>query len=269
MFFDDYPRFLGTSETGVGVDRLNLRHEAIITDNVDVIRGARVLDLAAHDGRWAFAALKAGAAHVTAVEARQPLVDNTRESFEAEGVDRESYELRCNDMFAELRSGKIRVDVVMCLGFMYHTLRYNELLFGMKQTGAKHIIVDTKVIGTKKPYVEVKTEDFEQQQNAASDDVTGGVRAVTAIPSVPALRVMFRGYGFELDKNFDWPALVAKHPDADQLWGYMNGGRVTMRWVRLEGGEPGRVPRPEVVARRAARKRKPPPGVADGAVGTP
>src|SRR6185503_6860927 len=103
MFFDDYPRFLSTSETGGGIDRLNLRHEAMIADNVDVLRGARVLDLASHDGRWA----------VTAVEARQHLVDTTSESFKAEGVDRGSYELRCNDMFAELRTGNIRVDVVM------------------------------------------------------------------------------------------------------------------------------------------------------------
>src|SRR6478735_10068276 len=254
MFFDDYSRFLSTSETGVGIDRLNLRHEAMIADNVDVLRGARVLDLAAHDGRWAFAAIKAGAVHVTAVEARQHLVDSARESFVAEGVDPCSYELRCNDMFAELRTGNIRVDVVMCLGFMYHTLRYNELLFGMKQTGAEHIIVDTKVILTDEALLEVKSEDHEQEQAAAADEFTDGPRTVTAMPSVAALRTMFRGYGFRFEKNFDWPALAAQHPEAERLWGYKDGRRVTMRWVRPPEGIAGPTPRPEVVARRDARK---------------
>lgn len=73
-FFDRVPGFFETSETSSFRWRLNLRHEAIFTENADLLSGARVLDIASHDGRWSMAALQAGAAHVTGVEARPDLV---------------------------------------------------------------------------------------------------------------------------------------------------------------------------------------------------
>ena len=50
---------------------MNERYEALFASNRDIFDGARVLDLATHDGRYSFAALKTGAAHVTGVEVRQ------------------------------------------------------------------------------------------------------------------------------------------------------------------------------------------------------
>ena len=75
MFFDEHPRFLDTGSVFTERHRLNLRHRAIIERNRDILAGARVLDIASHDGRWSFAALKAGAAHVTGIEARHDAVD--------------------------------------------------------------------------------------------------------------------------------------------------------------------------------------------------
>ncbi len=51
-FFGKYPRFLETSGTASKPDRLNLRYEAMIQANCDILEGARVLDIASHDGRW-------------------------------------------------------------------------------------------------------------------------------------------------------------------------------------------------------------------------
>ncbi|MEL6477872.1 MAG: hypothetical protein AAFR17_11145 [Pseudomonadota bacterium] len=51
-FFDftrSLPRYLGKERT---VDRLDRRREVLITPFRDEIAGARVLDLASHDGRW-------------------------------------------------------------------------------------------------------------------------------------------------------------------------------------------------------------------------
>ena len=72
-FFDDYPRFYSTSKTGPSRHRLGARHRAIIEGNERLLVGRRVLDIASHDGRWSFAALKSGAAHVTGIEARPHL----------------------------------------------------------------------------------------------------------------------------------------------------------------------------------------------------
>jgi hypothetical protein len=49
-FFDPYDRFYITSQTGPSARRLNARYEAIIGQNIDLLRHKRVLDVASHDG---------------------------------------------------------------------------------------------------------------------------------------------------------------------------------------------------------------------------
>ena len=58
-FFDAFPKFVETSQTGPWCERLNARYLALVHANRDIIRGATVLDLASHDGRFTFAALGA------------------------------------------------------------------------------------------------------------------------------------------------------------------------------------------------------------------
>ena len=65
-FFSDHPRFFVTSEIGTEPERLNRCHDVLIERNAELIRGRRILDIGSHDGRWSFAALKAGAKYVTA-----------------------------------------------------------------------------------------------------------------------------------------------------------------------------------------------------------
>ena len=137
MFFDDYPLFYESSDTAASPVRLNLRHEAMITSNQDILAGARVLDLASHDGRWSFAALRAGAEHVIGVEARAGLVDAANKTFAEYGVPTQDYEFVQGDMFRILQERRFDVDVVMCLGFIYHTLRYGELFRGIIDAGPR------------------------------------------------------------------------------------------------------------------------------------
>jgi len=232
MFFDDHRRFLESSDTASDLARLNLRHEAIIVDNADILRGARVLDIASHDGRWTFAALKCGATHITSVEGRQHLVEHTRRNLAAEGIDPSAYELRQSDIFRELASGGIRVNVVLCLGFLYHTLRYNELLHGMWLTGAKYIILDTTVILGTKPMIKVIQDKNKIEANAVPDDYSVGSRNLVGIPSTAALRPMFDAYGYGFDRQYDWPALLARQPKTTAAADYAASRRVTIRWKR-------------------------------------
>jgi len=60
-FFDTYPQFYRTSNTAARPDRLNDRYRAIIDFNRGIIQGSTILDIASHDGRWSFAAIKSGA----------------------------------------------------------------------------------------------------------------------------------------------------------------------------------------------------------------
>ena len=90
-WFDEYPIFYRRKETThrawlYNPDRMCFRHIGIIQRNKDLFQGKRVLDLASHDGRWSFAAIKAGAKEVVGVEARPQLIEAANETMIDLGV---------------------------------------------------------------------------------------------------------------------------------------------------------------------------------------
>ncbi|MFL6179625.1 MAG: class I SAM-dependent methyltransferase, partial [Actinomycetes bacterium] len=130
MFFDEFPIFLETSSTASGRSRLNIRHHAMFESNKSIFPNAKVIDLASHDGRWTMSALEAGASHVIGVEGRPELVKRAEENIAHYGVDPTRYRFINDDIFDVLRSpadNEVDIDIVMCLGFIYHTLRYQDL----------------------------------------------------------------------------------------------------------------------------------------------
>lgn len=230
MFFDDCPRFCDTSATAASLARLNLRHEAMIEPNRDILSGARVLDLASHDGRWSFAAHRAGATHVTGVEARRPLVQAARNNFAEYGVPSDRYKFVRGDLFEVLARREFDVDVVMCLGFLYHTLRYGELLSGIMRTGARWLLLDTKVTTDTEPRIWVNVNRTGVQSHAAKDDMSHRRQAIAGWPSVPALRLMLDVYDFDVEGEYDWAGRLESRPDLTKAAAaYATGNRVTFR----------------------------------------
>jgi hypothetical protein len=235
MFFDDHPEFLDTSTTAASRGRLNLRHLAIIGQHIDVLRGARVLDIASHDGRWSFAALEAGASHVTGIEGRPELVDHAKRTFAAKGVDPSRYAFVVGDVHDALTEGVGRMDVVMCLGFLYHTLRYPELFAGIRATGARHLIIDSRVgPNTNRSVVRVIANPGEIESMAVEDRFSHKGRSLVGIPNPRAIRQMLRIYGYEVTSQPDWSALVDKHPEVGSVGQYSKGDRITLLAVDVE-----------------------------------
>lgn len=235
MFFDDHPRFLETSHTRSDIDRLNLRYEAIITANQDIIEGARVLDLASHDGRWSFAAVKAGAAHITGIEAREQLVAHATRTFADAGIDAARYRFITGDMFRVLGEHRFEVDVVLCLGFLYHTLRYNELFHRIAGTGAGHLIVDSTVVANRpRPIIELHRDKSTNEGAAFADDFAPGPRVLVGMPSAAAIEFLAASYGFTVTSRYDWQALLAEQGDrvTSGVGDYRTGKRVTLRAER-------------------------------------
>jgi hypothetical protein len=235
MFFDDHPEFLETSTTARSVGRLNLRHLAIIDDHRDILRGARVLDIASHDGRWSFAALEAGAAHVTGIEGRPDLVETARRTLAAKGVDSSRFEFVAGDVHDVLTAGVWKMDVVMCLGFLYHTLRYPELFAGIRATGARYVIVDSKVgPNTNRSVVRVISNPGEIQSMAVEDRFSHHGKSLVGIPNPRAIRQMLRMYGYEVTGEPDWASLTAKHPEIGSVKDYATGERITLLAVDID-----------------------------------
>lgn len=229
-FFDDYPRFFETSETFAHAVRLNLRYEAIFGQNRDIFDGATVLDIASHDGRWTFAALQTGASKVIGVEARPELVNRARSNLDHYDVSKDRYEFLTGDVFQVLRDEDIDVDLVLCLGFFYHTLRYNELLHHIKATSPAHLIIDSRIAKLEGPFVRVRTEPAIVQGNAVADEFNTGERVLTGWPTAGAITTMVEAYGFDLAARTDWAALLRDNPTDESVDIYKTGARTTLRY---------------------------------------
>src|SRR3954451_8850859 len=247
MFAEDYPRFIEVSELtqdahpqgrrgrrrGRSADqqsnRMNERYEALFASNRDVFDGARVLDLASHDGRFSFAALKTGAAHVTGVEVRQSLIDKAHETFAFYGQDPETYRFVCGDVFEVLAREKFDVDVVLCLGYLYHTYRHTELMYRLHHLAPRHLIVDTMVVPGTKPTLKVHPEQDAGDIRSAAQDAYSVGRVLVAWPSVPAMQMLLSAYGFDIESMYDWKSRLADRPPVSGLEGYARGRRVTVR----------------------------------------
>ena len=234
MFFDKHPEFLATSTTAAEKDRLNLRHLAIIEENADILRGRTVIDIASHDGRWSYAALETGASHVIGIEGRRRLIDNTVKTFADKGVPESQYQFLKGDVHRRLLNSEVTGQVVFCLGFLYHTARYVELMAGIQSTGAEHVIVDTRVLqNVDGPLVEMRNERTAGESQAMRDRFAVNRRVITAIPSEAAVLLMLESVGYQLDHRTDWDAITRKHPEAKAIEQYKTGKRVTFRAKRV------------------------------------
>lgn len=232
-FFDRFPAFYETSRTSSYPWRLNLRHAAIFGEHADLFPGARVLDIASHDGRWSMAALEAGAASVLGVEARSDLVEHATATLRGYGVDDARFRFVAGDVFEVLAADEPQVDVVLCLGFLYHTLRHNELFTRMRRTGAGHLVVDTEIHRSEEPVVRLADEHVERQGNAVADAFSYGDTVLTGRPTLAALDLLARTQGFEVERLSDWAGLLRDNPHADQVRDYRIGRRATLRLRRV------------------------------------
>ncbi len=244
MFFDDYPLFYGTSKTAASEGRLNLRYEAIFEQNRDLFAGARVLDIASHDGRWSLAALACGAESVIGIEARPELCEQAAESLATYGYRADRARFVNGDVHEVLATADFDVDVVLCLGFLYHTLRYNELMHGIRRANPSHLIIDTQAqnMNRPQPLVRLRDEKDNFQGNAVPDSLSHGASVLTGRPNLAAINVLLGCYGFRTERLSDWPGILRDNPGVTGAGDYARQLRTTVRCVnpeRVAAGQPG------------------------------
>ncbi len=252
-FFLEHPEFLATSRTSAIAERLNARHDAIVGSNPGAFANQRILDIASHDGRWSFAALMAGASHVTGIEPRAELVGNAQATLARYGIARDRYTFLTGDAFAQMASSNLRVDTVLCLGFFYHTIRHCELIDLIEKTGARDVIIDTEVVPRARdvltrsepiadprivhanPYsIQLFKEPVEHESMAFADSLTRHGHTLVGRPSREALSFILQHFGYVV-KEYDWPDLLSKMSSgviAGSLSDYAEGWRSTFHCTR-------------------------------------
>jgi hypothetical protein len=202
-FFDLYPRFFSTSETAPQPDRLNQRYRALIEPNTGIISGRRVLDIASHDGRWSFAAHKAGAEYVLGIEARQHLTDAARATMVEYRVPEGKVEFLRGDVMVELdKLGHF--DTVLCFGFLYHTIDHMALIRKIARLQPTALILDTAISPRAGSVIEVRDEAIEEEMAAAVGEPGNPERAVKGNPTIAALELMLNAGGFSTLNYYNW-----------------------------------------------------------------
>ena len=153
--------------------RLRARTRHIIEANRDAIDGRRVLDIAANNGRWSYAAIAAGAKSVVSIEGRQERIDDAHRIFDQLGV-RDRIETHQGDMYEflhdlgdQVREGRAEgVDTVFCLGIYYHIMDHQGLLRAMAALDPQTIIIDSGFVRSFRNSVHVQCEDPGKHRNA-------------------------------------------------------------------------------------------------------
>jgi len=222
-FFSDYPVFFASSTVGNWPKRLNARYQAMIGDHAAVFQGARVLDIASHDGRWSFAALQTGAARVTGIEVRQEHIDATCRNMAALGVDAERYAFHQGDIFDQTDLFAQSFDVVMCLGFLYHTARHAELLELIHRTGATTLIIDTRVLQGSGCLVRLRRDTVSRPEMGDSSRAVHNGKVLAAKPTRAAMTLMLEHFGYTVDE-IDWAGLIRQRGITPNLKRPLSGG---------------------------------------------
>jgi 2-polyprenyl-3-methyl-5-hydroxy-6-metoxy-1,4-benzoquinol methylase len=226
-FFDQYPLFYSTSQTAAVPNRLNQRYRACIEWNEQAIRGMRILDLACHDGRWSFAAMKAGATSVVGIEARDYLVEAASANMRKYRVPENSFRFIAGDVFEHLDHIEPQsIDTVFCLGFFYHQGDHMLLLSKIARLKPKYMILDTAITLDPKPIILLWSEKTEGEANAAPLPSHTSNFIVAGTPSTAGLELMLSNFGWSFE-YFDWRRAGIRQ--WDDIGDYQEGWRVTLR----------------------------------------
>lgn len=194
------------------VRRMNLRHERIIEPVRDRLEGARVLDLAAHDGRWSYAAAQAGAREAVGIEGRADLVADYKTFPETPWKDRAS--LMVGDIVAGMRglaaTGE-RFDVVLCLGIYYHIMNHYDVLLAIRDLGPELVVMDTTLHHGQGAAIHLASEVTDNRLNAVAQ-FDGQEWTPAGTPTVKAMEVMADSVGYDLSTWINWPRRLTDDP---------------------------------------------------------
>lgn len=231
-FFDQYPRFYETSTVGTSQgERLNERYRALISSNEELIRDKTIIDLASHDGRWSFAALKSGARHVTGIEGRAHLVENAIATTRDYGISADRYRFIVGDVFEQIDFiPPNTIDTVFCFGFFYHTTSHMLLLSKIDRLNPKNMILDTEIDDTTTDLiVRLRKEKIAREQCSVVGLPADPNHALVGKPSRTALETMLTSYGWTFS-YYDWHSAGIK--DWHGMRVYRDNKRVTMVAIR-------------------------------------
>jgi trehalose 2-sulfotransferase len=190
----------------VGV-RLRHRYKAIVMQNRDLFRDARVLDVQSGDGRWSFAAIDAGARHVVGIESRRRPVEIADGVFAKYGVKRGAYQfIHVAPLIGLNDFSPGQFDLVLC----QDTADLSDPYFFFEQLlrlRPKHIILDTALNSRLRAVATFKLTFKAKGRDKPTVDATRGkFVSITCIPNHELVARLCEHFEFRC-QAVDWKRL--------------------------------------------------------------
>jgi tetratricopeptide (TPR) repeat protein len=225
-FFDIYPEFYKTSKTHPFRNRLNGRYNALIKNNLALIQEQTILDIASHDGRWSFAAIKNGAKKVIGIEARQYLVESAIKNMQTYNISEDKYTFIAGDIHYEITKLEPNtIDIVFCFGFFYHTMNHMQILREINRLNPKNLILDTSVsIASDLPIIELREDDSDKEGTAMTSSYDPNKMIMVGSPNKNAVKLMLTHIGFDFN-FYDWHSNTTNW---DHLEDYRESRRISI-----------------------------------------
>jgi SAM-dependent methyltransferase len=214
-FFDSFPEFGETSKTGPSLARINARYRVLLHDHRALLDGARVLDLASHDGRFSLAALLTGAREVVGIEHDTQLVEAAAAHFERHGIEASRYRFVRRDLFESFMDLG-HFDVVFCFGILYHVNDHLHLLSNIAEVEPRTVLIDGHVSDLPGAAIELRTPLGESPPPPGTQ--------LEGWPTRLAVEALTSTLGWS-GRWIDWPALA--RPDDDGIGDYLSGKRAS------------------------------------------
>jgi len=218
--FDRYDEIKNTAARPMEAKRLRHRYDAIVGQNRELFRNARVLDIYSADGRWISAALDAGAKHVVGLDSEQAQVEAAKNALAKLGVNSALYEFVNAEIIAALRTFPSEsFDLVLCQDFS--RLADPHLFFHrLRRLRPKHVILDTGIAGGKVPMASFRLKERDKAKSQASMQSL----ALRVVPNHELIRILCDYFDFRW-RVIDWRALGIG--DWNSIHDYERGRRRT------------------------------------------
>ncbi len=229
-FFDflvSHPRY---SANAADIARLNQRRTFLIEPFRSEIAGAKVLDIAAHDGRWSYALAEAGAADVHGIEPRTDLIADYASFPETDYKGRVRLdEGDLYDALPFLAAKGVTYDIVALFGIYYHVMDHFWILRQIQRLQPRLILIDSEFMKGESPFIQLSKERTDKHLNAAPQ-IEGQEVAIKGTPSSVAMERMAEALNYRVHW-LDWDRLA----EADRIGvqDYYREGRMIRRTCAL------------------------------------
>ena len=223
-FFERYARLFDTSRTRKIPNRLLARHATIFGALGVDFAGKTVLDLGSHDGRWSIAALDQGASRVVGIEARGDMVEDAQRTCADMGFGPDRCEFIVGDVVDTLDTLQDKsFDIVLNLGFFYHTIQHVEILDRLRPINPGQMIVDTGISDIEGHVIELRLEDTSDARMSIDYGTSRTGRVITGRPSKDALTFMLDVHDADV-RYHDWSQWTGSWEGIED---YQAGHRIT------------------------------------------